>query len=894
MLVGMNPLTTLTAIPLLVLLSQFTRAENLVPNGDFSQIKDGRLLAWQTFGGAGVKQRLEASHEDGKTCAKLTCTRCEGGRPDSHAMLAEVGAVPLQKGRFYEFACRVKSEGGSPPVARVAMMDMQDWQTCGLATDFALGSSWRECRHSFLATRSIARTGRLQLSFNQPGILYVADVQIHELEHQRVDYTDVLPDLGSKNLVFNGSFEVGAAGWSTLSQKVGWGCLPSLHGSVIHEGARQGASFLRIPVGGNNTPVVSFDYFEPVSRRELQPLAASLGWIPVELGKPYTVSCEMRSEQDGVPAVLGVRSSEPRGGETDHRKSVRLTRSWQRYSFTFRPARRYVFVTLGPALSDERSTYLDVDAVQLEKGDQATPFEPRSRIEVGIEPSQSAGIIRKGETAAIRLTGCNYGDRQEQVQVSLEATDFFDRAAPLAVGPFAVPAHAASTRNVNLPPDWKGYYRIKASSGSAAVQPDRLSLALVPRIIADDSVLGINHAFATSEQLKLASKAGVTWYRDWSLKWQHIEPQRGQWRWDIADAQLDRVLRDGSHILPLLPPFPAAYWSTEAPATAPARDYPAIRKPMAAAPKEPRDLAEYVNRVVSRYKDRIHVWEFLNEPIFTNYALPRGSGYTPADYVRLLKVAAAGMKRSDPRCKVMGGIAGPPTMLTREVIEAGCLNYLDILNLHQYPGAEPPEAYIQSMKALSDLMAAHGGVKPIWITEFSYYAADDLPCRPFLPGEWFWGKLLDDETQCAAFTVRYFAIMLGSGVQKIFVHSGSTAGPNEVGFECCLFGRQSQPRKVFPALAVLAETLGPNPVPAGSRIIGDSAYCYAFETGKRSVLVCWASSDQGTNGITPASGAKMWDIMGKPISTRPARLTAAPVYLTGQAGEARQMLSSLQ
>ncbi len=94
------------------------------------------------------------------------------------------------------------------------------------------------------------------------------------------------------------------------------------------------------------------------------------------------------------------------------------------------------------------------------------------------------------------------------------------------------------------------------------------------------------------------------------------------------------------------------------------------------------------NGQVNLDKDRIHLWEFLNEPVYTSYALPSdregklgGKRYTPADYVALLEVAAKGMREADPACKVMGGIAGPPRTLTREVIEAGCLKHVDIFRL---------------------------------------------------------------------------------------------------------------------------------------------------------------------------------------------------------------------
>jgi hypothetical protein len=432
--------------------------------------------------------------------------------------------------------------------------------------------------------------------------------------------------------------------------------------------------------------------------------------------------------------------------------------------------------------------------------------------------------------------------------------------------------------------------------GSQAVR-----LGVVPRRSGNDSVLGINHAFATPYLIRLAKKAGVTWYRDWTLKWQHIEPSPGVLRWEIGDVQLGRVLREGVQVLPLLPPFPSSDWASEAPPGLPAKGYPGIRLRQAWAPKEPEKLADFVAAAARRYKDRIRVWEFLNEPIFTDYALPGkqvgdypGKRYTPADYVRLLETAASAIRRADPACKIIGGIAGPPALLTREVIEAGCLRHVDIFNLHPYPGAARPEVYIPEMDRLLSLMDAHGGRKPIWVTEFSYWAADDLPCRPFLPNTWCWATLLDSERRCAEYTIRFFTIVLGRGVERVFVHAGSSGLANEWNFECCLFAHGGAPRKIFPALAVFTELMGPRPAYAGERAFGKTGHCFAFETLNRSVLVLWAENEgRATTVAVPAVAGECLDIMGGTLLTRPISPSTAPIYVVGPAGKAKELLNTL-
>ena len=194
-------------------------------------------------------------------------------------------------------------------------------------------------------------------------------------------------------------------------------------------------------------------------------------------------------------------------------------------------------------------------------------------------------------------------------------------------------------------------------------------------------------------------------------------------------------------VLPLLPPFPSADWNSDAPASlAAGRSYPG----QSAAGLLRAQGPEGVGRVCREGRAAIqgphpslgvpqragvHVLRLAVRPA----GKLGGKRYTPADYVALLEVAAKGMREADPACKVIGGIAGPPKTMTREVIEAGCLKHVDIFNLHIYPGKRAPESYAGEMKDLLAVMDAHGGRKPIWMTEFSYYGADNLPRRPFFP-----------------------------------------------------------------------------------------------------------------------------------------------------------------
>ncbi len=874
---------------------------NLVANGDFAQVADGKPAHWEAAGDPrSVEQSLTVIREGGRNCARLACTRIEGEGGAVHAMLAQVGMLHLEAGRLYEFRCRARQEGIRGRSVSVAISDMSIWENCGLEASLGVEHIWREYRIPFRATRTVDKTSRLQFWYLETGTLYISDVSITEIAAQKVEFTQVVPVTRSANLVPNGSFALGGSGWGTVGIRTGWGDLAHLHGHIVRSGEPGHPHFLRIPMGNGRTPMLGFDYYRPVMQLQLRALAANLRWIPLELGATYTLSVDVRSSVAGVRAALGYASLNPedsawnvqRGGET-----VSLTTGWKRYSILFTATRRYAFVMVGPDLAEDQAVEVDLDNVSLTKGASPASYVPHAALEVAVEATKPGGAFVVGETAYLVVRAANNDNRPRPVTVHLQPRDYYGRPASMQEVRLITPAGGVAERRVPMPSTWRGWYGITIAASSdrddslSVITPE-IRVSIVPRSVGP-TVLGLNHAFPDPWLIPIARLAGISEYRDWSLKWEHMEPQPGHYQWELADAQIQRVLDTGASVMALLPPFPSAEWSSTAPLSLRTSGYPGERLRQAWAPQDPALLAEFARRAVLHYKDRIRVWEFLNEPIYTDYSLPR-SHYKPADYVELLRPVAAAIRNADPNAQIMGGAGAGPGGVTRELIAAGLLDLVDLLNLHIYPGSRAPEGYIAEMERLQSEMRRLRKVRPIWITEFSYYGADNLPRKPFMPqsGDWAEARLLDSEKQCADYTVRFCLIMLSHGCEKIFLHSGSCGSVNMPAFECCLFDYGGAPRKVASVLGQLSGLLGPHPRAVAVPPLPEGVYAAAFETGSASVAAVWATISEWKFRVP--KGMRCADTVGRMLREPAIVLAESPIFLTAPSGQARSLVATIR
>jgi hypothetical protein len=864
-------------------------AQNIVRNGGFEKDTDDDGMAdqWQFAADKAVVAtwKRDAGYKS-RFSQKLICTAFEGRSPASHAMLCQIDTIRMDKGKWYKISFAAKQQGLAGGAINVAISNTKSWSNCGLQESFRPPSKWRKFEFVFRATQKITDHVRLQFWYTSTGSFWLDDVKLEPSGSVIKKFMEVVRPAGSVNLLPNGSFECGMSGWGSIADLPGWGGNLNLPvGSVDSTTGKFHLSSFKIALTPETIPVYYFDYF-PLYRVPVRaPLLANRGWIPVDRGAAYTLSAYIKADSEDLAGVLSIRQA---FGRTLRRK-IRLKTNWQRYDFTFEPRSEQVFVALGADLqaSKHDAGTVWIDAVQLEKDPKPTEYDSHSSIEIGIETNRVGNIFPYGEEPNMTAAIFNSGQVRRNIVLEAQTTDFDDKVVHKTTITVKIPADKQVTLPINPGVQRKGFYRLQLRCEDAAVALTRpMRFAIIEPYTRADSLFGMNHAYPWTHLLDLSRQMGLCWFRDWSLKWHDVEPEKGRFEFAECDHQINRVLKQGLNVLALLP-FPSTNWSSSAGSQVqPTTHFPENRQRVAYMPKDFNDLAAYVRRTVGHYRDRLNVWEILNEPIFTNYALPRAHGYQAKDYVRFLKVAYQSVKAADADAFVIGGIAGSPTTYTREFIEAGGLRWVDALNLHSYPGLTSPEAYEQPLHWLREKMRSLGMDKPIWFTEGAYYADDDKPYEPY---DSTWLKPVDSEAEAAEWQIKFNTILLAYGAEKIIYHSGTPGSLNNESLSGIFFEWAGAPRKMLVTQAAMANLLVPPIRSFGLSEGPDDIKSYRFETHGRTVIVAWLKEGSKPGRISLTSNQwRAVDLLGNEIKAEAVNLTERPVYFIAQGTTGRK------
>ncbi|MBI4302247.1 MAG: hypothetical protein HY664_06550 [Chloroflexi bacterium] len=256
--------------------------------------------------------------------------------------------------------------------------------------------------------------------------------------------------------------------------------------------------------------------------------------------------------------------------------------------------------------------------------------------------------------------------------------------------------------------------------------------------------------------------------------------------------------------------------------------------------------ARFVYTTVSRYKDRVKVWEMWNEP-----DLKDGSGQgvfwtgSREDYYRLLQVGYLAARAADPSATVLfAGLAYwtdtdffPYVLNLMKNDGSASANqyYFNVLPLHFY--SDPHNLYDKPLWFRSQMVSYLGSAKPVWVNETNIPVCDDTQVGdPFCPSPW--RGTMEEQ---AAYIIQAYALALAAGVERVFIfqHYDDNVGYREY---FGLVRNNTNPRPAYTSYQVAAQYFL-NPTSAVRGLQGNvETVTILYGSSPRRVTVMWNNS----------------------------------------------------
>lgn len=286
---------------------------------------------------------------------------------------------------------------------------------------------------------------------------------------------------------------------------------------------------------------------------------------------------------------------------------------------------------------------------------------------------------------------------------------------------------------------------------------------------------------------------GLGWVKQ-QVRWADFEPTAGQMDWSGYDAVIDAASQHGLKVM--LSVVDSPDWSHTAYIDS---------NPQGAPPDDLTLFADFLGRMVDRYKGRIHAIEVWNEQNLDR-EWDTAEGVNAARYVEMLRMAYQVIKSRDPNIIVISGALSPtgssatdpanPARVVymddfeyfQQMVANGFTDYCDCIGAHhnginippdvdcdgsyQDPQAtfrgywDPPQPPSHSWCFKTTLWGynnAAAGAKPLCVTEFGWASAEGLGGYP--PGfEFAQDNTLQEQ---ADYIVRAYGLMRQWGFVRL-------------------------------------------------------------------------------------------------------------------------------
>ncbi len=501
-------------------------------------------------------------------------------------------------------------------------------------------------------------------------------------------------------------------------------------------------------------------------------------------------------------------------------------------------------------------------------------------------PLGEKGIFLPDQPPEFVLQVINSYGQEKIVSVEITVKDFFGKSVyqkeePLTLKPLAVTKHQFS-----LPAQKElGFYGVNISLKDANLPISKgvSSFCILSPPKDRDPFFGINWfimgpSMAKAVHLMGAGTVGL------HFNWSDIEREKGKYDFTNFDNALDKYLQEGFRVIGAivlkhtqmhLPDW--LFQETEERKKKGENPYP---------PEYFEAFGRFMEKVVSRYKDRVKVWSFIQE-----IDLGLEAGDSIDRYTGLIKAGYLAAKKADPDCIVGGvGVSGvdgqkQPRFPYAKKIWPLVYPYLDGMFFDPYvdpktfgPGRKPigPErGNLREILLEAKAIINQYGKNKLSIEEKGLNIITELPVdSPYA------------KEMAKHLSRNYIIAKSIPEVDRFLWHTSFTfpEGAHDYGLWKIEDDGTYNPRPLVAAYATTSRLLSQATDPEEINLLGD-VYAYVFKKGEGCVTAIWTILKDPVSVLVDLPGeAEVYNLMGNKEKTllkgkQEIILTDAPLFL---------------
>ena len=295
----------------------------------------------------------------------------------------------------------------------------------------------------------------------------------------------------------------------------------------------------------------------------------------------------------------------------------------------------------------------------------------------------------------------------------------------------------------------------------------------------------------------------------------------------------------------------------------------------------------FMYALANKYKGKVTNWEGPNEEHMPHWK---------ERYVIMLKAFYQGVKRADPRNRVVLGTFDTSEVHSLDVAyRYGIKGHFDVLNTHPYTWPRLPEegGYVRKIEELREVMKKHGDDKPIYVSEIGWNGVEPSMLE-YLRSKYPMHKARSttEEDQARALARLYLVSATIPSVERVYVF-----GLGNLSHGSAPYGRESEseldylalcgswvggvrPKPAFFSLRTVIKTIGETTY-KGRIDMGSRIWALVFQRDSKAIVALWSLDDGVTMVLEDASMIdSIISMVGTPmpVSDR-LPLSGRPIYL---------------